>query len=326
LVSVNFPFLFIEDDESYRGLLEDFFSRKNVPFWFFSNGLDGLRKFIDRKDSIVYVSYGIKDLEPFSFVKKLRGIRSDVYVVLGIDKFDEKIVTKALNSGVVRFVKKPYTIDDINRVYNELNESFLESHRRDFALRFLYSEERIFVMDNSLDDILPITMEIVRGIQYVLGEYGNVDDLMVSITEVLRNAIEHGNLGITYEEKQEAVLSGNYERLLEERSKDEKYRNRKIYIHYKLDEDKVMIRIRDEGDGFDWKKMYRKLKRTTKHSHKPTGRGLIIVKMGIDKVYFNDKGNEVTLIKYIKRNNSLPKIKGKELEEFIRRGYEIEAR
>jgi anti-sigma regulatory factor (Ser/Thr protein kinase) len=240
--------------------------------------------------------------------------------VLGIDKFEEDIVAKALNSGVIRFVKKPYSIDDINRVYNELNESFLESHRRDFALRFLYTEERIFVMDNSLDDILPITMEIVRGIQYVLGEYENVDDLMVSITEVLRNAIEHGNLNISYKEKQKAVLSGKYEELLEMRSKDKRYKNRKIYIYYKLAANKIIIKIRDEGDGFDWKKMYRQLKKNTKHSHKPTGRGLIIVKMGIDKVFFNDKGNEITLIKYINRNSEAIKDK---VKNFIIRSSEV---
>jgi anti-sigma regulatory factor (Ser/Thr protein kinase) len=122
----------------------------------------------------------------------------------------------------------------------------------------------------------------------------------MSLQEVLINAIEHGNLEIDYEKKtQLKKMTGKYwENLLRECNRDYLI-NRKIFVSYSMDEEKVVYTIRDEGDGFDWERYItsdassfgRELYRSYH------GVGLQMVRRAF-KISFRDRGNEVLLTKY----------------------------
>ncbi len=69
----------------------------------------------------------------------------------------------------------------------------------------------------------------------------------------------------------------------------------KIKVDFEIDREQFKISIEDEGDGFDYK-----------HTPNPTfeeglnklsGRGVFLIKNFMDKVYFNQEGNMITMIK-----------------------------
>jgi len=126
--------------------------------------------------------------------------------------------------------------------------------------------------------------------------------IQIALQEVLINAIEHGNLEIDFKKKTELKQKGgNYYELLIEESSKEHIKKRRVYVDYSLTPRKVIYRITDDGKGFNWKEFidgessyFVESILTTYH-----GIGLQMVKKSFDEINFNEKGNEITLVKYI---------------------------
>jgi CheY-like chemotaxis protein len=83
--------------------------------------------------------------------------------------------------------------------------------------------------------------------------------------------------------------------LIEERRNRLPYKDRHIFVHASLTRDEAVIRVRDEGPGFDASTVTdpTDLSRIDK-SH---GRGLLLIHTFMDAVRFNVAGNEITMIK-----------------------------
>ena len=95
-----------------------------------------------------------------------------------------------------------------------------------------------------------MSFRITRNLQKYLPE-GRISLLRLGIREMIVNAIEHGNLGITYEEKSLAQKNQTYHDLLRERQMSEQNRKKRVHISYELSEQMVRYVIRDEGFGFN---------------------------------------------------------------------------
>jgi len=100
----------------------------------------------------------------------------------------------------------------------------------------------------------------------------DIDSLGIAVTEVVSNAIKHGNRG---------DISKN------------------VYVEFSLEDGKVKVVIRDEGTGFDPEDIANPLE--PENLYKDSGRGIFIVKELMDDVRyrFHKKGTEIILIKNI---------------------------
>jgi hypothetical protein len=117
--------------------------------------------------------------------------------------------------------------------------------------------------------------------------------LTLSIFEMLMNAIEHGNCGITYEEKTQWLESGKMiHELIHEKSKNPRVAKKRVTFEYSILPECARFFIADEGKGFDWRKFVSGLhKAGALELH---GRGISMTKTMMRNLYYNDKGNEVS--------------------------------
>ncbi|MEQ8350658.1 MAG: 7TM diverse intracellular signaling domain-containing protein [Leptospiraceae bacterium] len=125
-----------------------------------------------------------------------------------------------------------------------------------------------------------------------------------SLREIIINAIEHGNLEITFDEKTKALEEGSYLSLIEERRENPEYKSRKIFLEYSINEDRVAFRVTDEGKGFDHRKMLKTDEKKLNEDFMAHGRGIMMTVSAFDIVRYNEKGNRVALVKYFKKNRS----------------------
>ncbi len=128
-------------------------------------------------------------------------------------------------------------------------------------------------------------------------KFFELEKLRVGISEMITNSIEHGNLGITAEEKFKATEAGTYYELLNSRLSDPVYSKRTTHINIDLKDKILTVIITDQGDGFDTSK----LPDPTDEEHilRLHGRGIFITKMYFSKIEYNQKGNQVTLVKEV---------------------------
>ena len=119
-------------------------------------------------------------------------------------------------------------------------------------------------------------------------------NIKVGIEEMLKNAVEHGNLSITAKEKSDAIEQGNYGDLLKERLQDTDNSRKKIRVDAQVTPEQVKIMIADEGEGFDWT-LLPELHPESLLQY--SGRGVFLTRIYFDAVQYNEKGNQVTLVK-----------------------------
>lgn len=104
------------------------------------------------------------------------------------------------------------------------------------------------------------------------------------------NAIEHGNLGIGCEEKALLLAQKKMGAHCHKRLLSAEHKNKKINVFFEKTPEKIMIKIKDSGKGFNWKRYL-----CPQHNTKLNGRGILIASQyGFDDLYYNHKGNEVT--------------------------------
>jgi hypothetical protein len=91
------------------------------------------------------------------------------------------------------------------------------------------------------------------------------------------NAVEHGNLGVTYQEKAQLKWEGDWEGEIARRLTLPEYSDRVATIRVeRLAAETVRFTISDEGAGFDWQKF---LTFDPDRAYDPNGRGIAMAKM-----------------------------------------------
>lgn len=122
---------------------------------------------------------------------------------------------------------------------------------------------------------------------------GEKTKLNITINELLLNAVEHGNCGITYEDKTKWLESGkNIGELIDLRNQDSDISNRKVIFEFNIEKDESSFFIADEGNGFDWSEV--KDVTNVENLFELHGRGIMMARNFTSKLEYNEKGNEVT--------------------------------
>lgn len=126
----------------------------------------------------------------------------------------------------------------------------------------------------------------------------------VAVREAMQNSHEHGNLGITGAEKRSLVEAEEFEAHLKQREQEAVDGGKKLFVSFEIAATELSCCIKDQGDGFDWKKLRGRFETTPAEAGDPRGRGLFLIENFFDVVEYNDRGNEVTLRKKLPRATS----------------------
>ena len=179
----------------------------------------------------------------------------------------------------------------------------VENLSKQFTRTVAGEESGSFSFDNDLLDIHFYSSFLISYL-YNTNKISSVDrfNLQIALSELLNNALEHGNLEISYEEKSKWMEeNGEIVSLIEQKRLDPKFSNRKIGISYILNQDFCSFTISDDGNGFDWKKYTQKQAEESTQLH---GRGIQLSGEMVGTLSYNYKGNKVTLKIKSQKNSS----------------------
>lgn len=203
------------------------------------------------------------------------------------------------------------TLNEFNQNFERLLKLILENQQfifhRGMQNDFQGEESGNVTFDNDLLDIHFYSSFLVSYL-YNTNKITSVDrfNLQMSLSELLNNALEHGNLEISYEEKTKWMMeNGEIISLINQKRQDPKYKDRKIAISYILNQDFCSFTIRDDGNGFDWRKFTEKKEESPDTENLELhGRGIALSSEMIGHLEYNEKGNQVTLKIKSQKNSS----------------------
>ncbi len=115
----------------------------------------------------------------------------------------------------------------------------------------------------------------------------------VGLGEAFANAMFHGNLELCSSLRE--TDADAYHRMAEERRRQSPYQDRRVEIEVRMARDKAEFVVRDQGRGFDPSSLPDPT--DPANLEKVTGRGILLMRSFMDDVFFNERGNEVTMVK-----------------------------
>ncbi len=313
------PGILIVDDQVEVGLLESTLRRDEYELLTATSGEQAIKLASERQPDLIILDMTMPDTDGLELCRSLKSDAGteDIAVVFLSAIADAETKARGLELGAVDYIQKPFEPSELRaRVQAHLRlKERLDALRAQFLelQKQLEKETRGSgrgPIDGSSVDRESKTVSFktdvgrVQGIvnQLLVGISGRIseklrNDLALGIHEMVLNALEHGNLGITSEAKSEALESRTFQKLIEERLAEPQLADRMVRIEYNFDGQKVSYRIADEGDGFDWSRFVDRDE--PEDLLASNGRGIIISRYIFDRVVYNEKGNEVFLEKRV---------------------------
>lgn len=240
--------------------------------------------------SLVLLDRDMPRLNGIALLKRIKSDKrmADLPIIMLTGSYRPENISEGLAAGAYYYLAKPASQEVLQRVIkNTLRDYYNEREllelleRKKVGLSFLKRAEfeiRTLVEAKNLSLLLAdASMDPPRTIN--------------GYSELLINAVEHGNLGITYEEKGQLITEGRWQDEVESRLQRPPYDERLVQVVAEKIAGAFKVTITDQGDGFDWKNYI---------SFNPTrmydlhGRGIAMSNaMSFDHIEYLGNGNSV---------------------------------
>ncbi len=224
-------------------------------------------------------------------VKKLKSDdkfrRIPVIMQTGSDKPEQ--IREGIDAGVFYYLTKPVQIDVLRSVVN----AALEDARQQRSLSAeLQKHKASFYLIDSCKYVFRTLAEAEQLASFIANCFPDPNRVITGIAELLVNAVEHGSLGITYEEKTEIIKNGTWRQEIYRREAMPENMKKEVEVTYWKRADGYYMAVKDEGPGFDWREYIELSPARASDNH---GRGIAQARMtSFDKLSYNEAGNKVT--------------------------------
>lgn len=230
---------------------------------------------------------GIDGLELLDRIKASPDLKNIPVIIQTAATTNEEVL-ESIEAGAFHCLLKPYNPDALLAlvrlaIEEEKNFQNFEKERckKTSATKHMASGFFIF---KTLDDVSNLSSLIAFACP-------NPVSVGIGLVELMINAVEHGNLGITYKEKSKLLLDNSWNAEVEQRLEKPKNKNKTASLSFKRYIDRIEIEIKDTGKGFDWK---RYLDFDSDRIMDIHGRGIALAKArSFSSLKYTDCGNTV---------------------------------
>lgn len=197
-------------------------------------------------------------------------------------------IERGLELGATYYLTKPIKAKRLKAVIKTATDHF----------QLVSQAEDKYLSSFSLIDKATFTFRTLteaRSLASVVSELCPISkNVFLGLCELMVNAIEHGNLGISYDEKSALNEEGIWEDEVSRRLSDPVIGARKASLDVEMHPDMIKLHIKDQGDGFEWQKYMTFDPERALHSH---GRGIAMANgMSFDELVYQGNGNSVIAI------------------------------
>jgi CheY-like chemotaxis protein len=272
---------------------------------FASNGAEALRKIRDNPPGsaepfdLVVTDLQMPEMDGLELVDAVRRDYPQIPVILITAHGSEALAVEALERGAASYVPKSHLtvklLDTVEQILSlprsDADYQPLVSCLRDTEFRFALNNDKALI-----EPLLNLSRQVIED--FGLCDANGRMRVAVALEEALLNAMYRGNLEISREQMQEVrehMVLGQGLGLMTQRRSQAPYRQRQVQFQLHATPDEARFVIRDEGPGFDV--MSALDPGDPEQLNRDSGRGLVLMRTFMDEVFYNERGNEVTLVK-----------------------------
>ena len=206
-------------------------------------------------------------------------------------------IREGLAAGCYYYLTKPYKATTLNSIVEAILEDLRQ--RRMIADEFA---SRPSIPATAQAEYTFSTLEEAHRLATLLAAQCPEPTLAaMGLIELLVNAIEHGNLGISYAEKSQLKQEDRWESEIARRLQLPQYLSKKAHVGFIRQTEDIVFTITDQGSGFDWRKY---LEFDPDRAFDPNGRGIAMAgKIAFSGLEYRGNGNQVVATIRLKQSN-----------------------
>ena len=243
----------------------------------------------DRFDAIL-LDRMMPDMDGIEILRrvKLRADMMNVPVIMQTGMTADAEVLDGLRAGAYYYLTKPFSADTLLAIVAAATRDFrghkeLEDEVRRQGRTLSCLAEARFVYR---------TPDEARSLATLLAnatpEPGRV---VLGLSELMLNAIEHGNLAIGYQQKSTLIETDRLHSEIESRLAAPEFAGRRAEVEIRRADRELIFNIRDQGTGFAWQDY---LEMSPERAFDTHGRGIAMSRLiSFDRLEYLGRGNEV---------------------------------
>ena len=272
--------LIVDDDPDVHRLLAAALQAPNRHIDSAADGLEGLARVQAAPYDLVLTDVTMPGLSGLELLERIHKIRPHTRVVVMTVASTPEDIIRALREQAFTYLTKPFTIPAVSHMV----DTALESTPSDDDIEVLSAQPhwlslRLRCKAETADRILQFLREIAMDLPAKEKE-----NIAIAFREILLNAIEHGG------------------------GSDP---NKRVTITYVRGERALFYYVRDPGQGFSFDDLPHAavsnpmdspidhVEVRQQRGMRPGGFGIFMTRQLVDEMIYNEKGNEVLLIKYL---------------------------
>ncbi len=233
---------------------------------------------------------GMSGLEVMAQLKKDDRLKW-IPVVMQTSASTPREICEGMEAGVFFYLTKPYDQYVLRRIVHAAVEE---------GRKWKEISRNLVVQPHSFEFLCQgrfqiRTMEEGYELALLLAQFcPDPEKVAFGLNELLTNAVEHGNLAISFEEKSQLQECDQWEEEIQRRLELPEHIHKYVRVDFERHQEGIQIRIIDEGKGFDWKE-YEEIKADRLlASH---GRGIAMAKaLSFDHLEYQGVGNHVLCV------------------------------
>lgn len=292
--------LLVVDDEPFNlEIIAEYFDGMGFELDTAENGEDAWRMLHGRDDySVVILDRMMPVLDGMGLLKRIKAEErlATLPVIMQTAAGSPDQVREGLAAGAYYYLVKPYERDSLLTIVR----GALADNSARFALQQKLPEHGSALQLMSSAEFSLRSVEEASALAAFLAQAcPRPESAVLGLSELLVNAVEHGNLAISYSEKSALRREDRWSEEVARRMTLPGNLSKRVRAYVTRSENGVSIRICDEGAGFDWSKY---LDFDPERAFDPNGRGIALAKMSsFDSLEYEGCGN--TVVVTIKNNN-----------------------
>jgi len=237
---LSFPvarLLLVEDDTQNVEILTHCLSDQAYEVSVAENGKVALAMMAERTFDIILLDRMMPVMDGMTFLRRMRAdpTTREIPVIMQTAATEKHYIEEGIRAGVYYYLTKPFSkqillaiiksaLDDQRLLVCLVEETDRIADRlREFRRGLIHMQSSYFHFKTPL--------QVKRIAAVVASCFPKPQEVVMGFTELMLNAVEHGNLGICFEEKRELLLNDKWDQEIERRLTQPEYmvKNARLY-------------------------------------------------------------------------------------------------
>lgn len=282
--------LVVDDEELNREIIQEYLEDEDCELVEAGSGEEALSLLNTQHFDAVLLDRmmpGLDGTEVLQQMKKTRRL-ADMPVIFQTAAAAQEQIAEGLRLGAYYYLTKPYHRDALVAVVDAALQ--IGRQRRELTQKLSeYSGVMHLVEDahyrfRTLEEGRALAAALAAGC-------AEPQRAGMGLVEVMVNAVEHGNLGIDFEEKAQLLNGGRWQAEVAERLELAENIDKYVEVHARREGSELVVVVKDQGKGFDWRRF---LAMDECRAFYPNGRGIALAReVAFNSLEYRGCGNEV---------------------------------